>query len=553
MVATAPDAHTRRDKPVTHYKLNRIILGVAALYTVVIVAAAVFGPTSSSDEPELAEYTPGYVDSSETPTPHDGMGGVSGDDVSIAGTILDAETGEPLAGVSVSAVDDEGDDVITTTGADGRFELTDISETVAVTFSLEGYAAIEQELEPDDSHVIEMEQPVIQGRVINAEGSPIRGATISVGDVYTRSIENGVFRLENIPAEGDIIIKAAGYETKTLPPDEFDGGFVLEHESVQALYAPASLVADEDSLAELIEMIQETDANALVIEVKDQRGRVHFDSELEQAQEIGASEGTLDLQRVVDELHVRGIQAIARMAVFEDPTLAEAHPELGIRDSFSDDLWRTWQGRAWANPYREEVWDYNIALIQEVAAYGFDEIELTSVQFPESGLVNRAEFGQVSTASHRQAAVGDFLDEAYSALAATPTRLAAEIFAMSLWEQSNRLTGQDLHTMVERVDYLTPRLFPSHFPSGSLGFENPESEPFAMVGRSLESGHELLPRHLAIRIGPWLQAFSYGSSMPFDDSDVREQIEATSRFNSSGWMLWNPDGEYDPDGLINEE
>ena len=538
----------------THYNLNRIIIGVAAVYAVVILAAVAFGPTAESDEPELSEYTPGYVDSqSGTPTPHTGVGGVSGDDVAISGTILDESTDEPLAGVTVSAVDDHGEEVTTTTGADGRFQLPDVSDTTSVTFSLDGYESLEAELGPDDEHIIGLEAPRIEGRVINENGSPVRGATIAAGDVYTRSIENGIFRLEHVPDDADIVVKAAGFKSKVIEAGDYDGGFVLERESLQAVYAPASIVADDDQFEEFLDMVEDSQVNAVVIDVKDALGRVHYESDVELANEIGAVTGSMDLDHVLLDLAVRDIHAIARVSVFEDPMLAEARPELGISDSFSDDLWRTWQGRAWANPYQEEVWDYNIALVQELAGYGFDEVQLTSVQFPDSGLVNRADFGQISTAGHRKAAIADFLDETYSAIATMPTRLAADIFAMSVWDESNNLTGQDLHTMVERVDYLHPRLFPSNFEAGSLGFDDPAAEPFAMVGRSIESGHEVLPRHLAIRLRPWLQAFSYGQAMPFDADDVREQIAAAERFDSTGWMLWNPDGEYDPEAFSEQD
>jgi hypothetical protein len=543
-----PSANAGRDQPVTHYNLNRIILGVAAIYAVVIIAAAIYGPLPSDDEPELAEYTPGFVDSSSgTPTPHTGVGGVSGDEETIAGTIIDSESGEPLAGVSVSVETDDDGEIITTTGADGRFEIRDVSQTVTVAFSLSGYATIEQELAPSDEHIVELEPPYIAGRVINTTGSPVRGATIAAGEVFTRSVENGNFRLEHLPEDAEIVVKAAGYEPKVIPQGDFEHGFVLESTSVNAIYAPASVLGNESEFSSLLALVDSTDLNAVVFDLKDHLGRVHFASESEQVQEIGASEPAYDLQAVLDELDERGIKAIARVVVFEDPYLAESRTDLAIQDTFSDDLWRTWQGRAWTNPYREEVWEYNITLIQEIAGFGVDEILLASVQFPESGLVNRADFGQVSTANRRQQAIADFLELAYASIASSPTMLTTEIFAMSLWDESNSITGQDLTTMVERVDYINPLLFPSHFASGSLGYDDPGSAPAAMVGRSIESGQDLLPRHLHARIRPWLQAFSYGSAMPFDTNAIRAQIDAAEEFGAGGWMLWNPDGSYDPE------
>lgn len=531
----------------THYKLNRIILGVAAIYSIVIVAAAFFGPTSSNDEAELAEYTPGFADTvseSEDPTPYSGVGGVSGDEPAVQGIILDAETSEPLAGVSVEAADGGSIEAITTTGADGRFELSGVSDSVDVVFSLSGYTTVEQQLEPDDDYTIELQRPLLTGRVTSVNGSPIRGATVGSGDVFTRSVESGVFRLENAPEGADVVAKAAGYQTQVVSRDEFDSGFMLEPETTRAIYAPAGALADEARFTQLLDFIDRTDLNALVIDMKDHLGRVHYDSTVETAQEIGAVDSSFDISEVLNELENRNISAIARIVVFEDPTLAAVRPDLAIRDSLTGDLWRTWQGRAWANPYETGVWDYNVALIQEAAELGFDEVQLGSVQFPENGLINRADYGQASTAGRREQSLSDFLDQAYAAVAPTGARLTAEIFAMSLWDEENLETGQNLIKMTERVDYIHPLLFPSDFESGSLGYDSPGEHPYAMVGRSLESGSVFLPSHLEDRLRPWLQDFSYGSAMPFGEDEVRAQINAVEDFGSTGWMLWNPDGAY---------
>ena len=533
----------------THYNLNRIILGVAAMYVVVIIAAIAFGPASPDDQTEAVEFTPGFADADTTPTPFTGVGGSPEDETAITGVIVDADTEEPLAGVSVSAVGVDSDDVITTTGADGRFEIKGVPDPASVSFSLSGYASSDAELGPNDDHTIALGRPMISGRVISADGSPIRGATVASDDVFTRSVESGSFRLDGVSDDTDIIVKAAGHATQVVARDEFDTGFVLEPTEVRAAYAPASLVADSQAFNTFLEMIEQSELNAVVVDLKDHLGRVQYHSSVEMAQEIGAVSPKFDIEPLLSELDERGITAIGRISVFEDPALAEARPDLAIQDSWSGDLWRTWQGRAWANPYETDVWDYNIAIIQEATRYGFDEIQLASVQFPDSGLINRADYGQTNTRSRRQQAIADFLDQAYAVAAPTESLLTAEIFAMSLWDETNPDTGQDLTSMAERVDYIHPLLFPSHFASGSLGYDDPGSVPAAMVSRSIESGQDLLPRHLHARIRPWLQAFSYGSAMPFDAEAIRAQIEAAEEFGSGSWMLWNPDGSYHSEAL----
>ncbi|TVR68186.1 MAG: hypothetical protein EA415_16615 [Sphaerobacteraceae bacterium] len=539
--------------PVKHYTLNRIILGVAALYAVLIVTGIVVGPLTSSDEQpteqaEEIEYTPGFEESAEEiATPHAGVGGVPADEPSVEGIIVSEDTGEPLAGVTVVAESDESGEILTTTGSDGRFQLKGIDDDVTVSFSLNGYATTEATLGPDDDHEIALGYPVLEGRISSVIGSPLRGATIAVGDTYTRSVENGVFEL---PHEGDaseIIVKAAGHETTVIPIDEFDGGIFLEPQEVSAVYIPASIVADPDEFASVLDSIDEAGLTGVVIDLKDHLGQVHYDSGVELAQEIEALAGTFDVDAVLDELESRDLYAIGRISTFEDPTLAEARPDLAIQDNLNDDLWRTWQGRAWANPLDSDVQAYNVALIAEAAGLGFDEIHLASAQFPEHGLVHRADYGQATSASLREQTISGFLDDAYAAIAGTESVLSASIFAMSLWEETNDVTGQDLQSMAERIDYINPLLYPSHFATGSLGVERPGEHPYMMVSRSLESGVEILPRHLTGKIRPWLQDFSYGLGIDYGAEEVREQIEAAESTVTSGWFLWNPDGKYNWD------
>jgi hypothetical protein len=556
-----PIAHLRKDMPVTHYTLNRIILGVAAVYALLIVTGIVVGPLTSSDDPleqEQAsdvEYTPGFVESIEdAATPYTGVGGVSDDEPSVDGVIVDEASGAPLAGVTVVAHSDEHGEIVTTTGANGRFQIKGTDGEVTVTFSLSGYATSEATIGPDQEHEIALGHPMLSGRISSVIGSPLRGATIAAGDAFTRSVENGVFELEYDDSATDIIVKAAGYETKTMPIEEFDGGIMLEPQAISAVFAPASVVGDSEAFTELLDAAEDAGVNGIVIDLKDHLGQIHYETEVELAGEIGAVSGTFDVQAVLDELDDRGLYAIGRLSTFEDPALAEARPELAVQDSTpNDNLWRTWQGRAWANPLHEDVQSYAVALIEEAAGLGFDEVHLASVQFPEHGLIHRADYGQAVSASLRTETIAAFLDDAYAAVATTETSLSASIFSMSLWDQTNPVTGQDLFEMAERVDYLTPLLYPSHFASGSLDVEKPGEHPFMMVSRSLESGVDLLPRHLNNKIRPWLQDFTYGLGPDYGPDEVREQISAAEGVVSNGWLLWNSNGEYHWDALEPED
>lgn len=527
----------------THYKLNRIIVGVGALYAVIIVAAVFFGPDSTATD--VVDTTPGFEETvSESDSSHDGVGGVPAERASVTGAVVDSASGQPLEGVSVVAEHDGTVQDRTQTGTDGAFELQEIPETSEITFSLDGYHSAYESADQDSDIAVELATTRITGRVVNVDGSPIQDATVAVEGNFTRTVENGAFRLDDVPANATFFVKAGGYDPIVVSRDDFQQGFTLSQTGVRGIYANTDVIADEDRFDELLDLIDRTELNAVVIDVKDMQGHIKYSSDVSMAQEIDAVHPAYDVESVLDELESRGIYAIARMVVFEDSALANARPDLAIQDTLNDEPWRTWQGNAWANPYNSEVWDYNVSIMKEAVALGFDEIQLSHVRFPVDGSLNRADYGQVNTLSTREQAIADFLDQAYAATAASETMLSADVFAMTMWNEQGTLIGQDLAEITARVDYVHPLLFPSHFQSGSLGYDTPAEHPYPIVGRSIESGMDLVPRYHQDRIRPWLQDFSYGSAMPFDEESVRAQIDAANDYGASGWMLWNTDGQY---------
>lgn len=537
-------------QPVTHLKLNRIIAGIGALYAVIIVAAVFFGPISSPSDAGETENTPGFEESvSDDATPHNGVGGVPAERSEINGTVTDSRTGEALSGVSVVAEDDGTVQDRVHTGADGSFLLENVPETSTISFSMDGYHTETEAADAEDEFALELASKNITGRVVSAEGSPIQGASVASGAGYTRSIENGAFELNDVPPNAQLTVKAAGYQSRTIPRDDFNHGFTLTPETIQGVYAPSNVIGDEQTFSELLDMIDRTELNAITIDIKDINGTILYDSQVPTAQEIGAVDPAYDVESVIEQLKERDIHAIARLVVFEDPALAESRPELAIEDTSSGNPWETWQGRAWANPYNSDVWDYNVEIMQEAIDLGFDEIQLSHVRFPDSGPLNRADYGVANSSARRQQAIAGFLDHTYAATASSGAMLSADIFAMALWDENEMLTGQDLQMMIERLDYVHPLLFPSHFREGSLGYDSPSAHPSEITGRTLESGLELLPDHYEARLRPWLQAFSYGSAMPFGEDAIRAQIDAARQHGVSGWMLWNSEGAY-PEGVL---
>lgn len=197
---------------------------------------------------------------------------------------------------------------------------------------------------------------------------------------------------------------------------------------VRGLYVPGN-AASGQKLDGLLEVAEETEVNALVVDVKE-GGYTTYPSEVPLARGTRATtEQIPDLEALVQRLEERVIYTIARLFVFNDGVMPEARPGLAVQDTATGGLWHTFQGATWSNPYQERTWEYNAAIAREVAEAGFDEIQLDYVRFPSDGPMNRLEYGQ-ETAPSQEAAIAGFLEYTQKELEPTGAELSAEVFGL---------------------------------------------------------------------------------------------------------------------------
>jgi hypothetical protein len=498
--------------------------------------------TADDDEQDTAEATP-ESDPAPEPTPTPELSAASG-------TITSAETGDPLAGVQIEAVID-GEVVATTeTDAEGQFSLSDLPPDATIVFVMAMYAPVERSLADGTEFDIAMEPSSLAGRVVAPDGQPIFEATVAAGDEIVRTAEDGSFEVDNQGGATEVIVKAPGYAAEVIPITEIGDEITLAEKPIYGIYAPVGLVGDNERFQETLDMIDRTELNAIVIDIKDSGGVVFHNTDVQMAHDIDAVWSVYDPEYVLSELRARDIYAIARIVIFEDPKLAEARPDLAIQDTQEGGLWRTWMGLAWANPFMEEVWQYNIDLMVEAVELGFDEVQLDYMRFPSDGPLNRAGYGgQESTPESRDATIAAFLERAYQAIGPTTAYITGDIFGLTLWDPGESDIGQNLVTVTEHLDYVHPMIYPSHFYEGSMGFEVPNDHPYEVINLSLENGMRFLPEHFKPRIRPWLQDFSYGVGINYGPNEVRAQIQASRDFGASGWMLWNAAGSYHEEAL----
>lgn len=390
----------------------------------------------------------------------------------------------------------------------------------------------------------------ISGRVLDSlSHQPIPNAMVTINETVVRTRPDGTFRVEG---EGDQIgIRAYGHQRAEIPIASLppSGDFVLAPITPKAMYLSFYGIGSRVLRESVLSLANHTEINAVVIDIKGDRGMIAFKVPMPLAAEIGALDllTIKDVKLMLKTLHERHLYAIARIVVFKDHPLATEHPEYAVK-THSGALFRDREHLAWTDPFRTEVWDYNIAIAVEAAKAGFDEIQFDYVRFPDvpGGLV----FSQPVNRKSRVGAINGFLAAARKALTPYNVFVAADIFGYVSWNLDDTHIGQQLEDIPNYVDYVCPMLYPSGYQFGIPGYRNPVAHPFEIVHLSLDRAQERtgLP---AIRFRPWLQAFrdyAFGGKR-FTGSEIRLQIDAAQEFGSNGWMLWNPSNRYTADGL----
>lgn len=388
-----------------------------------------------------------------------------------------------------------------------------------------------------------------RGMVLDATtNAPIAGAIVTVGNRAVVTDGSGQYRLPDMAAQ--FHVRAAGYWRETIAAGAPAAPITIKLKPVEpkALYLTVYGIGTPSLRDSALGVIERAGLNAIVVDLKGDRGLIPYPSDLPLAAANGALKVRTipDLKELVRTFKAKGLYTIARIVVFKDDPLVQARPDWAVRTS-AGTIWKDREGLAWIDPFRKDAWTYALGVAEEAAAAGFDEIQFDYVRFPDAvGLV----FLQQSTEASRVEAITGFLREARRRLVPYNVFLAVDAFGYVCWNTGDTGIGQRLEDLASVVDYISPMLYPSGFQFGIPGYSNPVAHPYEIVYRSLQTA-QARTRGTAVRYRPWLQAFrdyAFGGQA-FGVEEIGKQIKAARDAQAIGWMLWNPRNIYAADEI----
>lgn len=314
----------------------------------------------------------------------------------------------------------------------------------------------------------------------------------------------------------------------------------------KGVYLTAAAAANSSTLARIEDLLATTELNAVVIDIKDYTGFILYKSQVPLAVELKTIRPVInDVEALITRLHQKNIYVIARQTVFQDPILAERKSEWAFARK-GGGLWRDNLGLAWVNPAKTEVWDYNLAIAREAIALGFDEINFDYVRFPSDG--NMTQVVYTHGARQRYDVMRDFYKYMSDSLSTEPAWISVDLFGFAMERHDGMGIGQRLEDTVGVIDYISPMMYPSHYPPGHLGLQNPAASPGLVIANGMKKGAPYFATSTArAQVRPWLQAFHIGAR--YDAAKIRAQISAVEKYPNAGWLLWNASMRYTAAGL----
>lgn len=380
------------------------------------------------------------------------------------------------------------------------------------------------------------------GTVIdNTTSKPIEGAMISDSKTTVKSDKDGKFNLNT--NEKIAHIKSYGYKALKLKETATTSNFKLEKINIKALYLTFwGASGNSMTMKKIFKIIENTEVNAIVVDIKNEYGSLLYKTSFEQANSYGAHEQRTNrnIARFMKMMKDRNIYTIARIVTFKDEIQASNNPEYAIKNA-KGEIWRNHDNMAWVDPYDARSHDYTIRIAEEAAKVGFDEINFDYIRFPAK---THLKFTQENTQENRVKAINSFLDSAKKKLLKYGIYISVDTYGNILWtKDGDNNIGQTVKSLSEHADYLAPMLYPSGFARGSFGKKNPSSHPFIVIYRSIKHVDKII--HPS-RVRPWLQYFrDYAHTrMKYEKHEVNEQVRAAEKMNTNGWMMWSPSSKY---------
>lgn len=338
-------------------------------------------------------------------------------------------------------------------------------------------------------------------------------------------------------AEGSIVMHEIESSVAHIPvvADVPDLPIVdVNPDQVKGVYLTMWSASNSKKMEKIMELIDKTEINAVVIDVKGSQGELIY--------EYWSGIGDL-----IKKLHEKNVYTIARVVVFQDSGYAAAHPEVALKNK-SGGLWRDRRGFAWLDPAAKGSHDHIVDIAKKAIDLGFNEIQYDYIRFPTDGALSNIVYPVWDGQRPRSDVLREFFEYSKKKLKEYNhnVKTSIDIFGYTFLRNDDLGIGQVLGDAIDNFDYISPMVYPSHYGAGNFGFDNPADHPYEVIFETMKEGLEALGEERAAvampKIRPWIQVFNMGAR--YDSAKIKAQIKAIYDSQMQGWLMWDPNNAY---------
>lgn len=336
-------------------------------------------------------------------------------------------------------------------------------------------------------------------------------------------------------------------------------------EPLKGIYMSQCVVGTPSFREKLVELIDTTELNAVVIDIKDYTGKIAFQTDNPVLKDSVSDKcGARDMRDFVQTLHDKGIYVIGRVTVFQDPYYTSKHPDQAVQSVSTGGPWKDHKGLSFIDVSARAYWDYVVELSREsYEVMGFDEINYDYIRYPSDGPMKDA----VYKVSNKPEAVETFWKYLREKVQPVGVVMSADLFGMVTTNTDDLNIGQQLERALPHFDYIMPMVYPSHYPKGWNGLSNPNLYPYEVINYAMSAAArrttasttvvrtlagtpiastspQLYTKDVysALKQRPWLQDFDYGKD--YTEADIKAQIKGTYDSGLTSWIFWDPANKY---------
>ena len=347
-------------------------------------------------------------------------------------------------------------------------------------------------------------------------------------DVYSENLLSGI----------DVQLQEIALKNATIYASMKINKFKEENDQIRGIYLNGYLFNNPSKRESIEKILTNTDVNTLVIDVKTDNGHILFDTEIDEVIYLNNERVKFTNNDLQELREIKDIYLVGRLVVFQDPLFAKVFPDEAVFDSRLNKPYSQ-NGQFFLDPSSKKVQDYIINIAIESCRLGFDEIQYDYIRYPDSN----SKFMQFDTKNdfeNRVNNINSFLSRSRQLLHNEGCLLSADTFGYILTNKQDGGIGQNLETIVENVDFISPMVYPSHYTNGSFGYQNPNEHPYEVITAALT---DALDRGVdKDKIRPFLQGFWHSNE------DIRNNIKAASDLEMD-WLIWNILSVYELDSF----